>query len=185
MRHGEKQGGDLSVDGQLRAKFVPEYFKEFRPDGVPFPTHIISMKPQHETSSRRCIDTLIPMMRTFCMTLHIEIKRDDVEQLVNYIQSLPESSVVLVCWEHHSLVFIARALGFPVMNWNETPFTINIDTKRFDILWKIDEDLFESFMTFSIEDDKMSFYLHPLRQRFIRDQLVASMGARWTKPSIA
>jgi hypothetical protein len=125
---------------------------------------------------------MIPMMRTFGMTLHIEFKRDDVDRLVKYIRNLPKSSVVLVCWEHHYLVFIARALGFQVMDWSDTPFSIDIDSKQFDILWKIDGDLFESFVTFAIDEGDISLYLHPLRQRCcIRDCLAESMDIGWTK----
>jgi hypothetical protein len=29
MRHGEKLGGELSSKGRTRAKFLPEYFKNF------------------------------------------------------------------------------------------------------------------------------------------------------------
>ena len=180
MRHGEKHNGELSAKGRERAKFFPKYFKDFRPDGVPFPTHLISMKSNRVSSPHRCIDTMIPMMRTFGMTLHIEFKIYEVDKLVKYIRNLPKSSVVLVCWEHHYLVFIARALGFPVMDWSDTPFSTDIDTMRFDILWKIDGDLFESFVTFATDDGNISLYLHPLRQRcFIRNRLVESMDAGW------
>jgi hypothetical protein len=166
MRHGEKLRGDLSPNGLRRAKYLPTYFRDFRPDGVPFPTHLIAMKSKHRSSSRRCIDTMIPMMREFSMSLNIEFTRENVTGLVNYIKSLPDDAVALVCWEHHWAVNIVRSLGFPVMDWNETPITDHVDSKAFDLLWKIDGNKFESFATFAIDDGRPSIYCHPLRQTY-------------------
>jgi hypothetical protein len=167
MRHGEKFEDELSEEGWIRAHYLSEYFLEHRPRGVSFPTHLISMKPNKPSSSRRCIDTLVPMMRDFRMTLHVEFKREEVKELVDYILNLPRDSVVLVCWEHHYIVNIAREFGFPVMNWNDTPITNDKDTKQFNILWKIKNNEFKSFLTFDIEQDgSSSVFLHPLRQEY-------------------
>lgn len=166
MRHGEKLDKELSSQGHIRADYLPTYFRDFRPDGVPFPTHLISMKPKRH-SSRRCVDTMIPMARDFEMKLIVEFTREQVGELVNYVKHLPNDAIPLICWEHHFLVHIARELGFHTLNWNDRPFTNERDTKAFNILWKIDGDVFESFNTFDINDGHIVHFFHPLRQRYI------------------
>ena len=166
MRHGEKLRGELSKDGVRRSKYFPTYFRDFRPDGVPFPTHLVSMKSKHRSSSHRCIDTMIPMMREFRTSLNIEFTREDIFGLVNHIKVLPDDAVVLICWEHHWLVNIVKALGFPVLDWNATPISDPVDSQRFDLLWKIDGNTFESFATFAMDDGRPSIYCHPLRQTY-------------------
>jgi hypothetical protein len=169
MRHGEKLRGELSPDGIRRANYLPTYFKDFRPDDIPFPTHLIAMKPKHRSSTHRCVDTMIPMMRTFGMTLTIEFTREDVSGLVIHLRSLPDDAVALVCWEHHVIVDIAQALGIPTLNWNKTPITDSKDSFGFDILWKISDGgkyRFESYETFAMDHGRPSIYCHPLRQLY-------------------
>jgi hypothetical protein len=178
MRHGEKLDSELSETGHIRADYLPEYFLKHRPKGVPLPTHLVSMKPNKPSSSRRCVDTLIPMMRDFRMTLHVEFKREEVKELVNYSLDLPRDSVVLVCWEHRYIVNIAREFGFPVLNWNDTPITNDEDTKQYNILWKIENNEFKSFLTFDIEYKSPSVYLHPLRQEYTNQNYPWSILSR-------
>jgi len=172
IRHGEKKGNDLSKTGRKRAEFLPDYFKKFRPTDVPLPTHLVSMRPKHRSSSRRCVDTLIPMMREMRMSLVVEFDREEVDVLVSFVERLPQEAVVLICWEHHWIVEIARALGFNVLNWNDTPFSNCQDSKAFDVLWKIDGLSFESFVTYSVTRDGVAVYEDPLRERVVLNPLV-------------
>ncbi|AGE56158.1 phosphoglycerate mutase [Paramecium bursaria Chlorella virus NE-JV-1] len=182
MRHGEKHDGELSDKGHARAEYLPEYFLKHRPKGVPMPTHLISMKPKYETSSRRCIDTLTPMMRKLGTTLLVEYEREETRELIRYLMNLPQDSVVLVCWEHNYIVNIARELGFPVLNWNDTPISNERDTKRFDVLWMIKDKKLESFLTFAVEDDLTpSVYLHPMRQKYTREKHLYYLFSWWRR----
>jgi len=167
MRHGEKLNKELSSQGHIRADYLPTYFRDFRPDGVALPTHLISMKPKGH-SSRRCVDTMIPMARDLETELIVKSTREQVSELVKYVKKLPADAVPLICWEHHFLVHIARELGFPVLNWNDKPFSNKRDTKAFNIIWKIDGDVFESFDTFDIDHGHIVHYFHPLRERYIK-----------------
>jgi hypothetical protein len=167
MRHGEKLNKELSSQGHIRADYLSTYFRNFRPDGVNLPTHLISMKPKRH-SSRRCVDTMIPMARDFETELIVKFTREQVSELVKYVKKLPIDAVPLICWEHHFLVHIARELGFSVLNWNDQPFSNERDTKAFNILWKVDGDVFESFDTFDIDHGHIVHYFNPLRQRYIK-----------------
>lgn len=178
IRHGEKKGNDLSKIGRKRAEFLPKYFKKHRPSEVPLPTHLVSMRPKHRSSSRRCVDTLIPMMRKMRMSLVVEFDREEVDVLVSFVERLPQEAVVLICWEHHWIVEIARALGFNALNWNDTPFSNDEDSKAFDILWKIDGLTFESFVTYSVTIDGTTVYEEPLRERIVLNPLVVEKSAQ-------
>jgi hypothetical protein len=167
MRHGEKYKGELSHMGEIRASYLPTYFRDFRPPGVPFPTHLISMKPKKH-SSWRCVETMLPMSKEFHMPLHILFHREETRELVDYIKNLGAETVPLICWEHKALVTIAREFGFPALNWNVRPFDDHKDSKAFNVLWKIQDNEFESYHTFNIDSGHISHYCHPLVQKYIK-----------------
>lgn len=167
IRHGEKHKNKLSEEGKTRARFLPTYFERHRPNDVPLPTHLVSMRPKHDSSSRRCIDTLVPTMRKLRTSLVVEFDREDIDRVVTFVRDLPEDACVLICWEHRWLVRIARSLGYPVLGWNDTPFSRDDDSKAFDILWKIDDESFESFVTFSVTKKNVLVYENPLRERIV------------------
>ena len=166
MRHGEKLNNKLSKDGVIRSKYLSEYFRHHRPTDVPMPTHVIAMKPRKKTSSTRCINTVTIFAKEMNLPLYIKFTREEIKPLVKFIKSWPMHSVPLICWEHHWLVNIARELDIPVMNWNSTPCVCNVDTKAFNILWKITSCLFESYNTFDVEHGKIIHYFHPLKEKF-------------------
>jgi hypothetical protein len=164
MRHGEKRYGRLSDAGRLRALEMCNYFDHA---DVPKPTHIIAMKPKHVTSSTRCVDTAFPMSVRWGIPTTIRFTKNQVNELVSYIDDLPDSAVVLVIWEHRYLVKIATALGVPVRDWNETPLRNAKDTDRFDVLWSIEDKRFDSYVTFAISATKeIEYYLMPLKERY-------------------
>jgi len=165
MRHGEKFEDRLSEDGIIRSKYLAEYFMHYRPMDVPMPTHVIAMKPKKETSSRRCIDTVELFAKELNLPMYVAFTRGEIEPLVKFIETLPHDSVPLVCWEHHKLVDIARMFDVPVLNWNSTPITLDIDTKVFNILWMITQWTFESYNTFDVINGTIVHYFHPLRQK--------------------
>ena len=166
MRHGEKYESVLSDTGEIRASYLATYFRNFRPDDVPFPTHLISMKPKKH-SSWRCVETLLPMSRECHMPLHILFHREETRELVEYVKTLGPDAVPLICWEHKAMVTIAREFGFPVLNWNDMPFANHEDSKAFNVLWKLHKNEFESYHTFDIDTHgNISHYCHPLVQRF-------------------
>jgi hypothetical protein len=167
MRHGEKYEDELSDAGEIRASYLPTYFRNFRPSGVPFPTHLISMKPKKH-SSWRCVETLLPMSKEFHMPLHILFHREETRELVDYVKKLPHDAVSLICWEHKAIVTIAREFGFPALNWNDRPFSNHVDTKVFNVLWAIHGDEFESYHTFGVDSGHISHYLHPLVQKYVK-----------------
>ncbi|AGE54870.1 phosphoglycerate mutase [Paramecium bursaria Chlorella virus NYs1] len=168
MRHGEKYKNVLSEDGQMRAKNMTEYFRHHRPFDVSFPTHVIAMKPKKKTSSTRCIDTVSQFAKENKLPLYVIFTREEINPLMRFIRKLPKHSVPLICWEHHWIVNIARELEFPVLNWNDTPMTLNVDTKVFNVLWKITSCVFESYNTFDVDNGHISYYFHPLKQKIIR-----------------
>ena len=168
IRHGEKYKSVLSEDGIARSKNMTEYFRHHRPGDVSMPTHVIAMKPRKKTSSTRCVDTVATFAKENNLPLYVIFTREEIKPLVKFIKTLPKHSVPLICWEHHWLVNIARELDVPVLNWNITPMTLNVDTKVFNVLWKITSYLFESYNTFDVDDGYISYYFHPLREKYYK-----------------
>lgn len=165
MRHGEKYFGELSDDGIHRANFLPEYFLNYRPEGVKFPTVVIAMKPKHKFSSTRCVDTALPLVKAFNLPFIVEFTIHDTKKLIDYIKKM-NYSVFFIIWEHVCLVQIAKALGAPVKNWNSTPISCAVDTKSFNILWKIERNTFESFNTFDVKNKQISHFMFPKKELY-------------------
>ena len=169
IRHGEKDAGShLSADGKARSEALIEYLYENRPDGVPFPTHVVAMKQKSSTSSTRCVDTVLPFVYESRLPLFADITRDHVSKLVAHLKGLPRDAVVLVCWEHKKLVDIARELGAPVRNWSATPIAADFDTKAYDVLWLIRPNEFRSYNTFGVRDGIVTRPARILRESYER-----------------
>ena len=102
IRHGEKEGDDLSPRGEQRARCLAQHFAGA---GI---THLYAYT---DHPSKRSVETITPLAKQLGLPIDTREGRDDVSALVGDIASLPSSAVVLVCWEHKVLSQIASALG--------------------------------------------------------------------------
>ena len=104
IRHGEKNqtSNHLSPRGFQRANCIGKNLAHYN-----F-THIFAYndKPSH-----RSVETVTPLAHALNLHLDTSFKRDDIQKLVDYINSLDKNAHALVCWEHHLLTDIAHDLG--------------------------------------------------------------------------
>jgi hypothetical protein len=117
IRHGEKPGhgnDDLSQQGWERAAALVPYFKG-RPEVLDFktPAAIYAQSPKKEGSSLRPLHTVQGLAQALNLDVVQKYTRDDFQPMVDEILANPKykGRMVLICWEHHVIPKIARALG--------------------------------------------------------------------------
>ncbi|KAF4454164.1 hypothetical protein F53441_3299 [Fusarium austroafricanum] len=141
IRHGEKppkiDGKDqdgLSAQGQLRANDLRTVFgKESRYD-IGF---IMAEHPHHE-GRRRPYDTVKPLADELGFKIHDKVGRDDYDKAAKEALYFKGPGNVLLCWEHHSLEGIAKAIGIQgyaaATGWTGE---VVYPGDRFDLIWVV------------------------------------------------
>mmetsp|Transcript_35936 Transcript_35936/g.111256 ORF Transcript_35936/g.111256 Transcript_35936/m.111256 type:complete len:157 (+) Transcript_35936:1347-1817(+) len=104
IRHGEKEGDDLSPRGEQRANCLADHFAN---------AGVTALYAYTDKSSRRSTETLTPLSAAIQVPINATYGRDDVDGLVAGLASLPKATTAVVCWEHDVLTEIATALGVP------------------------------------------------------------------------
>lgn len=134
---GEPQEGTLSVAGWRRAGALVPYFASLA-DRVHVrlvcrPEHIVAARPTPAHPSTRHADTVRPLADLLGLAVDERWSADDpVDATAEALRQF--EAPVLVCWRHHGLPALARALlqddGIPA-HWPDD---------RFDITWSIRHD---------------------------------------------
>lgn len=134
---GEPQEGTLSVAGWRRAGALVPYFASLA-DRVHVrlvcrPERILAARPTTRHPSTRPADTVRPLAALLGLAVDEAWSADDpVDQLADTLRNF--DAPVLVCWRHHELPALARAIlqddGIPD-RWPDD---------RFDLTWSIRDD---------------------------------------------
>jgi hypothetical protein len=116
IRHGEKpdEGPGLSLKGQERAAaLVPSFLGA--PDLLRFkaPVAAYAQRPSDKRPSTRPVDTVRGLAKALGLKVNKKFTHSQFGRMVEEINSRPEyeGRMVLICWEHHALPDIARAIG--------------------------------------------------------------------------
>lgn len=134
---GEPQDGTLSVAGWRRAGALVPYFASLA-DRVHTrllcrPQHIHAARPTDLHLSTRPADTVQPLAALLGLSVDERWSAEDpVDHLADALRVLEDP--VLVCWRHHGLPALARAIlkgdGIPE-HWPDD---------RFDLTWSIRQE---------------------------------------------
>jgi hypothetical protein len=111
IRHGEKptEGDNLSEAGLARALALPEVLNELLPRPPHF-TYVPRIGTDKEETTRvRMMQTVLPYAVQHNLTINSDYAPDEVKGLVKELRRL--RGTVLLVWEHHNIVRIAKALG--------------------------------------------------------------------------
>ena len=116
IRHGEKplNGNELSPKGWQRANALPTFFisnKMISQFGNP--VALYAAAPAKAGGSIRSIQTLTPYATKISLAIHTNIKRDNIQDLVNEIMTNAtyDGHTVIICWEHNLIPEIAQLFG--------------------------------------------------------------------------
>ena len=128
IRHGEKDASDdLNKRGRERAKCLANHFKN-----ASF-THLFAFIDKR---THRPVETITPLSEMTGVLIDTSFDRDDVQGLVKHISELPESSKVLICWEHSYLKKIAERLGVKKVH--------KYKSDEYDLQWTVQNGLLAS-----------------------------------------
>lgn len=170
IRHAEKPSdGDVGVDDQGNANpdgLIPQGWQRagalvtlFAPNGttltstLPSPGALVT--PAYPELVHRPYLTVLPLSQRLGMTIQSEYAVDaDPAAIASSLLAM-ESAVVLVCWEHDTLVNIAGAVAraVPVANPADVPASWPDD--RFDVIWRFDLDEQTGQWTFGSLDEQL------------------------------
>jgi phosphohistidine phosphatase SixA len=112
IRHAEEpsKGDGLSSRGTARAQGYVEYFKNFTIDGKLVKIdHLFAASDS--SNSRRPRLTLEPIAQALGISIDSQFKSKDFLTLAQKIETLPQSSNVLICWHHSDIPNLIGALG--------------------------------------------------------------------------
>lgn len=116
IRHAEKPvtGQSLSLKGRERAAALVPYMLN-TPELLRFgpPAAIYVPAAPKETDSRRSLETVQGLSETLKIPYNDRYEVDDYRAMVNEVKANPAyvGKTILICWEHHVIPEIARALG--------------------------------------------------------------------------
>jgi hypothetical protein len=135
IRHGEKPavGNELNAEGWQRANALPQFFENNK-IVAEFGKAIAlyAGAPNKPGGSIRSIQTITPYADQLGMTIHKEIRKDEISRLVNNVMNAAEyeGRTVIICWEHSVIPGIAQLFG-------ETNAPTSWDANVFDRAWVI------------------------------------------------
>jgi broad specificity phosphatase PhoE len=115
IRHAEKptEGDDLSQRGRERAAALVPYFLG-RPEVLQFgpPVAVYAQKSTANRPSRRPVQTVQGLADALKVPV-LTYSHSDAARMADEILTKPayEGKAVVVCWEHHAIPDLARALG--------------------------------------------------------------------------
>lgn len=116
IRHGEKppEGNGLDVPGQERAAAYVAYF-QIRPEMLQFgkPVAIYAQGAKSAEKSQRPVQTVKPLADALKLPVIDKYTREEFAKMVQEIQNnrAYDGKMVLICWEHHVILNIAKAFG--------------------------------------------------------------------------
>ncbi|MBC7740840.1 MAG: hypothetical protein H7061_01490, partial [Bdellovibrionaceae bacterium] len=116
--------------GWQRARLLPNLFtsrQEFKTFGLP--AALYAMSPKKDDGSIRSIQTLKYVSEQFSIPIEKQFNRGQIKELVAKIKNEKKfnGKMVVICWEHKELVYIAGELGFS--NLKDWP------SKQYDRVW--------------------------------------------------
>jgi hypothetical protein len=146
IRHGEKpkSGDNLNCQGLNRAQLLPAVI--FAKFGVPAYSYIPSLGSDSTTKHARMFQTITPLAVKYNLAINSKFSGKDSAGLASDI--VKRSGIVLVVWDHKSIVPIVHAFGI-----NEAG--LKWDDADFDSIWIIHFENGKAILTKSIEG------LHP------------------------
>jgi hypothetical protein len=86
----------------------------------------------------RPYETVHPLAESLGLEVDVSMDRDDIEAAVAAAKSFTGDGNVLICWEHHRLTAIVKALG--VKGYSEKcewTGEIAYPKQRFDLIWVV------------------------------------------------
>lgn len=122
IRHGEKpkNGDNLNCQGLNRSLLIPDMIvSKF---GVPSFSYVPSVGVDSATKHARMFQTITPLAVKYNLTINSRFNGKDSAGLANDI--IKRHGVVLVVWDHKSIVPIIHALGIndAELKWNDDDF---------------------------------------------------------------
>jgi len=122
IRHGEKpkNGDNLNCQGLNRSMLIPQMIvSKF---GVPAFSYIPSIGTDSATKHARMFQTITPLAVKYNLAINSKYTGKDSAGLVNDI--LKRHGLVLVVWDHKSIVPIIHAMGIneAQLKWNDDDF---------------------------------------------------------------
>lgn len=122
IRHGEKpkNGGNLNCQGLNRSILIPQMFvSKF---GVPAFGYIPSVGIDSSTKHARMFQTITPLAVKYNLVIYSKYGVKDSAGLANDI--LKRHGLVLVVWDHKSIVSIIHAFGIneAQLKWSDDDF---------------------------------------------------------------
>ncbi len=112
IRHAEKPLIDrgLSSSGNERAKAYERYFRTFSVNSKPL--HIDKIFAAADSSeSQRPRLTVAPLAKAMSLQTDTSFGNNQIPQFAEEIRSRQKNKTVLICWRHHELPGLIRALG--------------------------------------------------------------------------
>ena len=123
IRHGEKpaEGDNLSCAGLNRALALPAVLNELMPS-PPNLTFVPVIGTNDEDTTRvRMLQTVMPYAVQHNLTINSNFMVENTKAFARQLRRL--RGTVLVVWEHHSIVEIARDLGIKeTSDWPDADF---------------------------------------------------------------
>jgi hypothetical protein len=139
IRHAEKpdnqEGRELSEQGWLRARSLPNIFTRSPLKELGPPQVLIGMSPDRKKGSIRSLQTLKYLSAQFNLPIVDDFTRDQAEELIQEIETNPlyDQKFIVICWQHDGL----RDLG-KLMGWKKAP---KWPSEQFDRNWLLDFDV--------------------------------------------
>ncbi|CAI6028353.1 unnamed protein product [Clonostachys chloroleuca] len=89
-------------------------------------------------SRLRPVDTVKPLAKELNIKIHDSVQRDQYDKAARKALSFKGPGNVLICWEHHALAGIAKAIGIQGYAAS-TGWTGEIEypDSRFDLIWVV------------------------------------------------
>ncbi|KAH7255068.1 uncharacterized protein BKA55DRAFT_736492 [Fusarium redolens] len=141
IRHGEKPpkvGGKdqegLSAQGKIRALELRMVFGKESAYDIGY---IMAEEP-HRESHLRPYDTMEPLAKELNLKVHDSVQRDQYDKVARKALSFKGPGNVLICWEHHALAGIAKAIGVQgyaaATGWTGE---VEYPDSMFDLIWVV------------------------------------------------
>ncbi|KAJ6102965.1 hypothetical protein N7486_005392 [Penicillium sp. IBT 16267x] len=136
IRHGEKPddgANNLSSLGLARAQRLRPFFGKKSGFNIGY---IVAEHPNKVGSRSRPYETVQPLAKDLGVPFNTDIGRDDAAGVARTVEDYGGTGNILICWEHHHLSDIAKAIGIikfaPSSGWSGK---VQCPGSRFDLVW--------------------------------------------------
>ncbi|GIJ91152.1 hypothetical protein Asppvi_010117 [Aspergillus pseudoviridinutans] len=137
IRHAEKPDDGsphLSSRGLARAEHLREYFGK----GSGFDIGYIIAEHPRQDSRLHPYETVKPLVDDLGVPFNIEIDRDDAAGVASAVNKYKGASNILICWEHHNLSNIAKAIGIEgFAEGSGGSGEVKYPGSHFDLVWVV------------------------------------------------